>query len=142
MMRWEEGIMRLTVDKLTDGLNPGEPLRVLNVGFGLGIVRPEYLFASLPCCHADPLILCAQIDTMFQSLSPSPLLHTVIEPHPSVLEHMAQTGWTTEERPNLRVLKGKWQDWVENEAIYEEGGFGQSPPLPRPLTLAACRTRD
>ena len=39
MMRWEEGIMRLTVDKLTDNLSPGEPLRVLNVGFGLGIVR-------------------------------------------------------------------------------------------------------
>ncbi|KAL7413701.1 S-adenosyl-L-methionine-dependent methyltransferase [Mrakia frigida] len=104
MMRWEEGIMRLTVEKLTEGMKgeDGEGLRVLNVGFGLGI-----------------------IDTMFQNLSPSPLIHTIIEPHPSVLEHMELTGWTTENKPNLRVLKGKWQDWVEEEsgAIYEEGGF-------------------
>lgn len=64
---------------------------------------------------------------MFQSLSPSPLIHTIIEPHPSVLEHMTATGWTQEAKPNLRVLKGKWQDWVEEEsgAIYEEGGFGE-----------------
>ncbi|CED84000.1 arginine n-methyltransferase 2 [Phaffia rhodozyma] len=104
MMGWEEGIMRASVDRLTEGLLEGrkedEGLRILNVGFGLGIV-----------------------DTMFQNLTPKPLLHTVIEPHPSVLAHMEETGWTEKERPNLMVLKGKWQDWVEKEEIYKEGGY-------------------
>lgn len=39
-MGWEEGIMKLSVEKLTEGMKgeDGEGLRVLNVGFGLGIV--------------------------------------------------------------------------------------------------------
>jgi len=39
-MGWEEGIMRLSVEKLAEGMKgeDGEGLRVLNVGFGLGIV--------------------------------------------------------------------------------------------------------
>jgi hypothetical protein len=64
-----------------------------------------------------------QIDSMFSNISPSPVLHTVIEPHPSVLAHMEETGWTTEQKPNLMVLKGKWQEFMESEEIYREGGY-------------------
>jgi hypothetical protein len=60
---------------------------------------------------------------MFQNLDPPPLLHVVIEPHFSVLEHMDKNGWTREAKPNFRVLKGKWQEAVEMEEIYEEGGL-------------------
>ena len=39
MMGWEEGIMRETARKMYEGHPKGNQLRVLNVGFGLGIVR-------------------------------------------------------------------------------------------------------
>ncbi|KAF8444538.1 arginine methyl transferase [Boletus edulis BED1] len=71
MMGWERDIMRKTVDELCSShpkLDTG--LRVLNVGFGLGI-----------------------IDTMFQSLSKLPSLHVIVEPHPDVLAHMEEKGW-------------------------------------------------
>jgi type IV protein arginine methyltransferase len=115
--------MRASVDRLTEGLSgeDGQGLRILNVGFGLGIVsfpsRITRRHSLTPCFPPH------QIDTMFQTLPTSPLIHTIIEPHPSVLEHMTETGWTTEAKPNLRVLKGKWQDWVETEEIYEQGGY-------------------
>lgn len=76
--------------------------------------------------HDDTTELTAvdvQIDSMFSNISPSPVLHTVIEPHPSVLAHMEETGWTTEQKPNLMVLKGKWQEFMESEEIYKEGGY-------------------
>ncbi|GLI60425.1 hypothetical protein VaNZ11_002578 [Volvox africanus] len=57
--------------------------RVLNVGFGLGIV-----------------------DTAIQSHSPE--RHTIVEAHPDVYEHMVQQGWA--ERPGVRILKGRWQE--------------------------------
>ncbi|GIL85389.1 hypothetical protein Vretifemale_13936 [Volvox reticuliferus] len=57
--------------------------RVLNVGFGLGIV-----------------------DTAIQSYNP--VRHTIVEAHPDVYEHMVRQGWA--ERPGVRILKGRWQD--------------------------------
>jgi protein arginine N-methyltransferase 2 len=100
--------MEATVARLAEGLvgEGKEPLRILNVGFGLGIV-----------------------DTLFSKLTPAPLLHTIIEPHPDVLAHMAETGWTTEARPNLIVLKGKWQAFMDSEEIYKEGGYDRACPL-------------
>jgi len=63
-------------------------LRVLNVGFGLGI-----------------------IDTLFQELKPS--RHTIIEPHVDVIRHMEETGWLA--RPGVDVRRGKWQDVLDAE---------------------------
>lgn len=59
MMGWEEGIMKETVKRLTEGhKNEKEGLKVLNVGFGLGIVRfpllQEYLANSRPSCRSTP----------------------------------------------------------------------------------------
>ncbi|TFK25698.1 arginine methyl transferase [Coprinopsis marcescibilis] len=98
MMGWEEGIMKESVKRLCEGHPNAQGLRVLNVGFGLGI-----------------------IDTLFQSLATPPKTHVIIEPHPDVLQHMKETGWY--EKPGVTILQGKWQDFVGKEELYVSGGF-------------------
>ncbi|KAI0769724.1 S-adenosyl-L-methionine-dependent methyltransferase [Trametes elegans] len=99
MMGWERGIMQETVHRLCAGHeNLGEGLKVLNVGFGLGI-----------------------IDGLFQSLSTKPSLHVIIEPHPDVLKHMRAQGWY--EKPGVKILEGKWQDFVDSDELLSVGGF-------------------
>ncbi|KAI9060292.1 S-adenosyl-L-methionine-dependent methyltransferase [Trametes sanguinea] len=99
MMGWERGIMQETVRRLcSDHENLNEGLKVLNVGFGLGI-----------------------IDSLFQSLPTKPSLHVIIEPHPDVLKHMREQGW--HEKPGVKILEGKWQDFVESEELLSVGGF-------------------
>jgi len=78
--------------KLNDGL------KVLNVGFGLGI-----------------------IDSFFQGLSTPPALHVIIEAHPDVREYMRSQGWYS--KPNVKILEGKWQDYVDSSGILGAGGF-------------------
>ncbi|KAH9839535.1 S-adenosyl-L-methionine-dependent methyltransferase [Rhodofomes roseus] len=99
MMGWERGIMQETVKRLCDDHEDlGEGFKVLNVGFGLGI-----------------------IDGFFQALSTPPSLHVIIEPHPGVLAHMRDLGWY--DKPNVKILEGKWQDFVESEELLGIGGF-------------------
>ncbi|CCM03586.1 uncharacterized protein FIBRA_05723 [Fibroporia radiculosa] len=99
MMGWERGIMQETVHKLCSGHeNFVDGLKILNVGFGLGI-----------------------IDTMFQSLPTPPSLHVIIEPHPDVLQRMRELGWF--DKPGVKVLEGKWQDFIESDALLGAGGF-------------------
>ncbi|KAL4242833.1 RMT2/GAMT Methyltransferase [Abortiporus biennis] len=99
MMGWERGLMQETVDKLcTDHESLTEGLKVLNVGFGLGI-----------------------IDSMFQALPTPPSQHFIIEPHPDVLKHMRELGWY--DKPGVTILEGKWQDFMESEKLYGVGGF-------------------
>ncbi|KAI0374138.1 hypothetical protein BV20DRAFT_936687 [Pilatotrama ljubarskyi] len=99
MMGWERGIMQETVHKLCSGHeNLDEGLKVLNVGFGLGI-----------------------IDSLFQSLPAKPSLHVIIEPHPDVLRHMRAQGWY--DKPGVKILEGKWQDFVESDELLSVGGF-------------------
>lgn len=57
--------------------------RVLNVGFGMGIV-----------------------DTALQSWNPS--LHIIIEAHPDVYNRMIHDKW--DQKHNVRICFGKWQD--------------------------------
>ncbi|KAF7361845.1 hypothetical protein MVEN_00529000 [Mycena venus] len=99
MMGWEKEIMQKTVASLTADREPTDNLNILNVGFGLGI-----------------------IDTLFQSLSPAQ--HVIIEAHPDVLKHMKESGWY--EKPGVKILEGKWQDFVNTEKIgtlVPDGGF-------------------
>lgn len=91
--------MQETVRLLCDNhRNLARGLKVLNIGFGLGI-----------------------IDELFQSLSTPPLLHVIIEAHPDVQAYMREHGWY--EKPGVQVLEGKWQDVIENPAVLEVGGF-------------------
>lgn len=55
----------------------------------------------------------SQVDTLFQSLSPS--LHVIIEAHPDVLRHMKERGWY--DKPGVKIFEGKWQDVVHSEQL-------------------------
>ena len=79
MMEWERPLMCAHARALLP--HPGG--RVLNVGFGLGI-----------------------IDGCLQELQPSQ--HTIVEAHPDVLARMREQGWF--DKPNVRVVRGRWQD--------------------------------
>ncbi|KAH8996552.1 S-adenosyl-L-methionine-dependent methyltransferase [Lactarius hatsudake] len=93
MMGWERGIMQETVRGMcVDHPNTEMGLRVLNVGFGLGI-----------------------IDACFQALPIPPSRHVIIEPHPDVLRYMRERGWY--DRKGVIVLEGKWQDFVGTELL-------------------------
>lgn len=108
MMGWEKPIMRETVSAmLSKGWSDRKGkarqqlieeeegdryhLRVINVGFGLGI-----------------------IDTFFQEYNPT--VHLIIEPHPDVLAHAKSQGWF--DKPGVRFFQGTWQDWLK---ALEEG---------------------
>ncbi|KAG8853723.1 Arginine N-methyltransferase 2 [Serendipita sp. 411] len=98
MMGWERPIMEETV-RLLHQDNDEPDFRVLNCGFGLGI-----------------------IDGLFESWSSGPpALHVIIEPHPDVLAHMKAKGWYS--KPNVKILEGKWQDFMDSEEILGVGGF-------------------
>ncbi|KAF9793492.1 hypothetical protein BJ322DRAFT_1034996 [Thelephora terrestris] len=99
MMGWERDIMRETVKLLcADHPRLNDGLKILNVGFGLGI-----------------------IDSFFQELSTSPALHVIIEPHQDVLEYMKSQGWYS--KPNVKILEGKWQDYIDSPELLAVGKF-------------------
>jgi len=81
MMEWERPLMNAHAKILTRDGTKGK--RVLNIGFGLGIV-----------------------DTALQSHEPS--LHVIIEAHPTVYEKMIKDGWG--QMDNVRICFGRWQD--------------------------------
>ena len=62
-----------------------------------------------------------QIDGLFQELQPKPALHVIIEPHPDVQRHMRSQGWY--EKPGVKILEGKWQDFVDSDERLAVGGF-------------------
>ncbi|KAH9972414.1 arginine methyl transferase [Lactifluus volemus] len=93
MMGWEREIMQETVRKMCDDHPNAETgLRVLNVGFGLGI-----------------------IDSYFQALPVPPSTHVIIEPHPDVLKYMREQGWY--DKKGVIILEGKWQDFVDAKIL-------------------------
>nr|ODN87047.1 arginine N-methyltransferase 2 [Cryptococcus depauperatus CBS 7841] len=91
MMGWEEPLMAEHVRLLTKDHPKAQlgkaGMSVLNVGFGLGI-----------------------IDRLFQACEPKPSHHTIIEAHPQVLGYIRQKGFHL--LPNVRILEGRWQDWL------------------------------
>lgn len=105
MMEWERPLMEahasfLAGNALNASSNSNEEggsdvkggKRVLNIGFGLGI-----------------------IDTAMQSYNPS--LHVIIEAHPTVYNKMIVDGW--DKKKNVRICFGRWQD--ELPKLLEEG---------------------
>ncbi|BGP47587.1 Arginine N-methyltransferase 2 [Rhodotorula kratochvilovae] len=105
MMGWESGIMDATARAMCEpawGDRKGrrrealikeeddgerEPLRVMNVGFGLGIV-----------------------DTFLQEYSPTQ--HLIIEPHPDVLAFARANGWF--DKPGVRFYEGTWKQYFKD----------------------------
>lgn len=45
----------------------------------------------------------------------------IIEPHPDVLQHMRHQGWY--EKEGVKILEGKWQDFVNSDELLNIGGF-------------------
>jgi type IV protein arginine methyltransferase len=96
MMEWERPIMKVHAEILmsssSSSSTPSTDItaattttsmkRVLNVGFGLGI-----------------------IDTILQEYNPSH--HIIIEAHPDVYQHMLQHQW--QNKTNVRICYGTWQ---------------------------------
>jgi protein arginine N-methyltransferase 2 len=93
MMGWEEPLMVIHAKVIAP--NPGK--KVLNVGFGLGI-----------------------IDMELQKLSPSE--HTIIEAHPDVYKKMIQDGW--DKKPGVKIIFGRWQDVMDQLEVYDGIFFG------------------
>ena len=86
MMEWERPIMSAHAKLMMESSDTSNSIRhkrVMNVGFGMGI-----------------------IDTILQE-EYSPVLHIIIEAHPDVYQHMIQKGWGT--KPNVRICYGTWQ---------------------------------
>lgn len=102
MMSWETDIMRRSVSALLPDTTNQTGKRILNIGFGMGI-----------------------IDGMFASTNPS--RHHIIEAHPSVLEHVSQPeskfgpAWEKSgpEEGAYKIWPGKWQEIVPR--LLEQG---------------------
>ena len=63
----------------------------------------------------------AKIDGLFQAPDTPPALHVIIEAHPDVLQHIRNLGYY--DRPGVKILEGKWQDFVDKQDILGIGGF-------------------
>ncbi|KIW45202.1 uncharacterized protein PV06_03604 [Exophiala oligosperma] len=81
MMAWESGIMRQSADNLLTA----PELRILNIGFGMGI-----------------------IDSHIQDNPNKPARHYIVEAHPDVLKDMESKGWMS--KTGVEVHRGRWQD--------------------------------
>lgn len=81
MMAWESDIMKQSATALL----PTQDLRILNIGFGMGI-----------------------IDGHIQASSSKPAEHHIIEAHPDVINMLNQSGWNG--KPGVTIHEGKWQD--------------------------------
>ena len=62
-----------------------------------------------------------KIDSFFQELPTPPALHVIIEAHPDVREYMRSQGWYS--KPNVKIIEGKWQDYVDSPELLGVGGF-------------------
>ena len=87
-------------------------VKVLNVGFGLGIVG---LPRAANCVQSGLSEIHMQIDSFFQALPVPPSTHVIIEPHPDVLRYMRERGWY--DRKGVTILEGKWQDFVGTKKL-------------------------
>jgi type IV protein arginine methyltransferase len=83
MMEWERPIMRAHAQILLGDIPAPQPRRVLNVGFGMGI-----------------------IDTILQN-ELAPTQHYIIEAHPDVYRKMVKDGW--DRKAGVIICHGKWQ---------------------------------
>jgi type IV protein arginine methyltransferase len=83
MMEWERPLMQAHAQIMMME-ETGSRRRVMNVGFGMGI-----------------------IDGILQDQY-QPSLHVIIEAHPDVYQKMLADQW--DKKPNVKICHGKWQD--------------------------------
>ena len=95
MMGWELPLMRASAAALSRSCANLDAPRLLNVGFGLGLID-EALQSAFKGRAAE---------------------HTILEAHPDVLAHARSTGWA--DRHGVRLLPGRWQTSVP--ALVEAG---------------------
>jgi len=95
MMDWETDMMKKSAEIICK--NDGD---VLNVGFGMGI-----------------------IDGFIEQYNISS--HTIIEPHPVVIQKMKNEGWFEQERVN--ILEGRWQSFFDELPKFDGVYFDTSP---------------
>lgn len=86
MMAWETGIMERSVQELLPVCGPAK--RVLNVGFGMGIVDSAFR---------------RRLEEGGREFR-----HVIVEPHPDVLKKMKNDGWM--DMAGVEVLEGRWQE--------------------------------
>lgn len=91
MMEWERPLMQVHASIITSNMTPGK--KVMNIGFGLGI-----------------------IDSILQEEA-NPSLHIICEAHPKVQKYMLENKW--DEKKNVKLLFGRWQD--ELPKLLKEG---------------------
>ncbi|GMF54346.1 unnamed protein product [[Candida] boidinii] len=97
MMQWEDKLMQAASDSLFKSIDDPKDVNIVNIGFGMGI-----------------------IDNIINSKNPTK--HYICEAHPDVLKKMEEDGWF--EKPNVVVLKGKWQDTLPdllNQGVFFDG---------------------
>jgi hypothetical protein len=87
MMDWEKPIMKLVSEMICK--NGG---RILNIGFGMGIV-----------------------DTYISELQP--MEHVIIERNLDVYKYMVDNGWL--EKPNTKVIFDSWQNVLDDIGIFD-----------------------
>ncbi|THD19308.1 Arginine N-methyltransferase 2 [Fasciola hepatica] len=87
MMDWEQPLMAKHAAWIcyADQTNRPSSLRVLNVGFGMGIVDSEIQ-------------------------KHDPMSHVIIEAHPDVIKKMEEDGWS--KKNSVSILRGRWQDVI------------------------------
>jgi type IV protein arginine methyltransferase len=93
MMEWERPIMRAHAQILLGEIPAPRPRRVLNVGFGMGI-----------------------IDTILQNEF-TPTQHFIIEAHPDVYRKMIKDGW--DRKAGVTICHGKWQTVLPQLIAYK-----------------------
>lgn len=127
MMQWEKPLMDIHANLLTSrveeqsaALSSSEieqkearlsHIRVLNIGFGLGLFDTELQrineeYKSHPSNKAK--------ENMIEK-------HCIIEAHPTVLAEMRRQGWDNKE--NVVIFEGKWQDVLQREEFKKVGKF-------------------
>ncbi|KAL6894017.1 hypothetical protein ACP4OV_008115 [Aristida adscensionis] len=89
MMGWERPLMEAHARAVCSGGGGG---KVLNVGFGMGLV-----------------------DEAIQRYEPEE--HTIVEAHPEVYARMLKLGWG--EKKNVKIVFGRWQDVISQLGSYD-----------------------
>ncbi|OMH78947.1 Protein arginine N-methyltransferase 2 [Zancudomyces culisetae] len=88
MMEWEQPLMA----EHAKAICPTPGLKILNIGFGMGIVDREIQLHN-------------------------PGQHVIVEAHPDVYKHIIETKFL-EEHPTAKVIFGRWQDKLEEIKSY------------------------